>query len=77
MSPHALFEQVFGELVALLRTRPQDHAAQDRLLAQCTALVAGRGVTLVSGVEILGQDDPLSLKSRLLARYVDLSLIHI
>jgi len=71
VSPHALFEQLFGELVALLRTRPQDHAAQDRLLAQCTALVAGRGVTLVSGVEILGQDDPLSLKSRLLVRYVD------
>jgi hypothetical protein len=71
VTSHALFEQSFGELVALLRTRPQDHAGQDRLLAQCTAIVAPRTVTLASGVEILGQEDPLSLKSRLLARMVD------
>ena len=71
MTSHALFEQSFGELVALLRTRPQDHAGQDRLLAQCAALVATRSVTLASGVEILGEEDPLSLKSRLLARMVD------
>jgi hypothetical protein len=71
VTSHVLFEQVFGELVALLRTRPQDHAAQDRLLTQGTALVSARGVMLESGVEILGQDDPLSLKSRLLTRYVD------
>ena len=71
MTSHSLFEQAFGELVALLRTRPQDHAGQDRLLAQCTALVATRSVTLASGVEILGEEDPLSLKSRLLARMVD------
>ena len=71
MTSHALFEQSFGELVALLRTRPQDHAGEDRLLAQCTALVAVRSVTLASGVEILGEEDPRSLKSRLLARMVD------
>lgn len=71
MPPHVLFEQLFGELVALLRTRPGDDAAQDRLLAQSTALVAACPVTLASGVEILGQEDPLSLKSRLLARFVD------
>ena len=70
-SPEALFDQLFGELVALLRTHPQDHPAQDRLLAQCTGLVAARGVSLVSGVELLGEDDPLSLKSRMLARLVD------
>jgi HEAT repeat protein len=68
---HALFEQSFGELVALLRTRPQDHAGEDRLLAQCTAHVAVRPATLASGVEILGEEDPRSLKSRLLARMVD------
>ena len=71
MTSHALFEQLFGELVVLLRTQPQDHGAQDRVLAQCTGLVGARAVRLSSGVEILGQDDPLSLKSRLLARLVD------
>ena len=71
MTSHALFEQSFGELVALLRTRPQDHAGQDRLLAHCTAHVAVRSAMLTSGVEILGEEDPLSLKSRLLARMVD------
>jgi hypothetical protein len=71
VTSHALFEQLFGELVALLRTRPGDDAALDRLLAQSHALVAACPVTLVSGVEIVGQEDPLSLKSRLLARYVD------
>ena len=71
MTSHALFEQLFGELVALLRTRPGDDAALDRLLAQGHALVTACPVTLVSGVEIVGQEDPLSLKSRLLARYVD------
>lgn len=70
-SPRARFDQPFGELVALLRTRPEAHDAQDRLLAACTALVSTQGVRLESGVEILGQDDPRSLKSRLLARLVD------
>jgi hypothetical protein len=71
VTSHALFEQLFGELVALLRTRPEDDAAQDRLLTQSHALVSACPVTLVSGVEVLGQEDPLSLKSRLLARQVD------
>jgi HEAT repeat protein len=71
VTSHALFEQSFGELVALLRNQPQDHAGQDRLLAQCAVLVAPRSVTLAAGVEILGQEDPVSLKSRLLARMVD------
>jgi HEAT repeat protein len=71
VTSYALFEQSFGDLVALLRTGPQDHAAQDRLLAHCTALVATRSAALASGVEILGQEDPRSLKSRLLARLVD------
>jgi hypothetical protein len=71
MTSHALFEQLFGELVALLRSRPQDHAAQDRLLAQCTGLIAAHAVHLESGVEVLGEEDATSLKSRLLARLVD------
>lgn len=71
MSSHALFEQQFGELVALVRNRPHDHAAQDQRLASCTALVATRAVELDAGVEVLGEEDPGSLKSRLLARMVD------
>jgi len=70
-SSDAHFEQLFGELVALLRVHPQEHASQDRLLTRVTEIVAARAVGLVSGVEILGENDPLSLKNRLLARLVD------
>ncbi|MCU0620422.1 MAG: HEAT repeat domain-containing protein [Gemmatimonadales bacterium] len=72
---HALFEQQFGELVALVRSQPLEHAAQDQRLAACTALVASRAVELDAGVELLGEEDPQSLKSRLLARMVDRILI--
>lgn len=66
-----LFEQAFGELVALLRSQPAEHAAQDQVLTTCTALVSARGVELDAGVEVLGETDPGSLKARLLARRVD------
>jgi HEAT repeat protein len=71
VTSHALFEQVFGELVALLRSQSPDNAAQDQALATATGLVATRLVELDAGVEVLGETDPSSLKARLLARRVD------
>ncbi len=75
MSTEDFFVRRFGDLVALLRADPANDAAQDLALETCAALTAKTEVTLVAGVEVLGAEDPLSLKHRLLTRHVD--MIHI
>ncbi len=71
ISPNELFFQRFGDLVALLRADPANDAAQDLALETCTAIANSQPVRLEAGVELSGEDQPLSLKSRLLARQVD------
>lgn len=71
ISPLEQFTQRFGDLVALLRADPGNDAAQDLALETCTAIANSQPVKLEAGVEVVGEDQPLSLKTRLLARQVD------
>jgi len=71
ISPLEQFTQRFGDLVALLRADPANDAAQDLALETCTAIANSQPVRLEAGVEVVGEEQPLSLKSRLLARQVD------
>jgi len=71
ISPLEQFTQRFGDLVALLRVDPSNDAAQDLALETCTAIANSQPVRLEAGVEVVGEEQPLSLKSRLLARQVD------
>jgi len=71
ISPLEQFTQRFGDLVALLRADPANDAAQDLALETCTAIANSQPIRLEAGVELVGEEQPLSLKSRLLARQVD------
>jgi HEAT repeat protein len=72
ISPLEQFTQRFGDLVALLRADPTNDAAQDLALETCTAIANSQPIRLESGVEVVGDEQPLSLKGRLLARQVDI-----
>jgi hypothetical protein len=71
ISPLEQFTQRFGDLVALLRVDPSNDAAQDLALDTGTAIANSQPIRLEAGVEVAGEEQPLSLKSRLLARQVD------
>lgn len=71
MSSQDLFTQRFGDLVALLRADPANDAAQDLALETCTAIANTQPIRLDAGVQVAGEEQPLSLKSRLLTRQVD------
>jgi hypothetical protein len=71
ISPLDQFSRRFGDLVALLRADPSNDAAQDLALETCTAIANSQPIRLEAGVELVGEEQPLSLKGRLLARQVD------
>ncbi len=69
--PLEQFTQRYGDLVALLRADPANDAAQDLALETCTTIANSQPIRLEAGVELVGEEQLLTLKSRLLARQVD------
>lgn len=69
--PQDLFEQRFGDLVALLRAEPSNDAAQDLALETCTGIANTQPIRLEAGVEVFDGMDPLSLRARMHARAIE------
>ena len=71
MDSSSAFFKRFGDLIALLRADPGNDAAQDLALAAAASAVEAAPVEVEAGIHWSAIPDDLTLKSRLLARQVE------